>query len=263
MNMSMHRLFAAGVVLALTVPSAYANHSVWHTYMQEASKAYSEGRYQQAEKELAKARSEAEKYGEHDKELRLAITLNELGLVYLEEDKPAEAEKLFKRALAMRENVQGANHIDVAAQLDNLAAACDAKGTCGEAKTYCERALEIRKKSLGPDSPAVATTLNNLAALCDTEGQCDHAEALLKEALAIDEKKVGSDSAAVAADLTNLAGLYVKQGKYVQAEPLAKRALAIRQKTAKANDPALADARKNYETVKSKLGQGQKLEAGK
>lgn len=51
---------------------------------------------------------------------------------------------------------------------------------------------------------------------------------------------------------TNLAGLYVKQGKDAQAEPLAKRALEIRQKTAKANDHALADARKNYSTVKSK-----------
>ena len=79
--------------------------------------------------------------------------------------------------------------------------------------------------------------------------------------MGIDEKKPGPNSPAVAADLTNLAGLYVKQGKYAQAEPLAKRALEIRQKTAKANDPTLADAQKNYDTVRSKSSQ--KLDAGK
>lgn len=261
LKLSKHNLVVAGAVFFLAIQSAHADHSVWHTYMQKASEAYSSGKYQKAEQELAKAKAEAQKYGEDDKELRLAITLNELGLVYLEEDKPAKAEKLFKRALAMREKIQGASHIDVAAQLDNLAAACDAKGDCGQARSCCERALEIRKKALGSDSPQVATTLNNLAALCDTQGQCDHAEGLLKEALAIDEKKLGADDPAVAADLTNLAGLYVKQGKYSQAEPLAKRALDIREKTAKPNDPALSDARKNFQTVKDKLGQ--KPEAAK
>lgn len=261
MRMSKHRLFAAGAIFCLAVPSVYADHSAWHTYMQAASEAYSQQRYKQAEKELAKARVEAEKYGDNDKELRLAITLNELGLVYMEEDKPAEAERLFKRALAMRQKVQGPDHVDVAAQLDNLASACDAQGISKEAKNFCERALEIRKKALGADSPAVATTLNNLAALCDTDGQCDHAETLLNEAIAIDEKKLGPNSPAVAADLTNLAGLYVKQGKYAQAEPLARRALEIRQKTAAANDPALADAQKNYDIVRSKSSQ--KLDVGK
>ncbi|MBX9687387.1 MAG: tetratricopeptide repeat protein [Candidatus Obscuribacterales bacterium] len=253
-------LLALSVCLVTAIP-AFADHSVWHKYMQAGSKAYTDGRYAEAEKQILKARAEAEKYAEKDPQLRLAISLNELGLIYLEQEKSVEAEKLFKQALAMREKVQGLSHPDVAAQLDNLAAACDAQGNCAEAQQCVERALEIRKKSLGPDHPAVATTLNNLAGLCDSKGDCDHAEALLKQALAIDEKKSGANSAAVAADLTNLAGLYVKEKKYKEAEPLAKRALEIRKKTAKANDPELATAQENYNIVKLELGH--KLEAGK
>ena len=48
-------------------------------------------------------------------------TLYNLGLVYWKQGKYADAEGLYKRALAIREKALGASHPDVAQTLNNLA----------------------------------------------------------------------------------------------------------------------------------------------
>jgi tetratricopeptide (TPR) repeat protein len=50
-----------------------------------------------------------------------AVALNKRGLVYRAQGKYAEAERLLKRALAIREKTLGASHPDVAQTLTNLA----------------------------------------------------------------------------------------------------------------------------------------------
>ena len=50
-----------------------------------------------------------------------AVALNKLGIAFQLQGKYTEAEGLFKRALAIREKVLGANHGDVGQSLNNLA----------------------------------------------------------------------------------------------------------------------------------------------
>jgi tetratricopeptide (TPR) repeat protein len=57
----------------------------------------------------------------------------------------------------------------------------------------------------------------------------------------------------VSTSLNNLAELYFSQGRYEQAEPLYKRALAIREKVLGREHPDAVAARKDYETLLSKL----------
>ena len=57
-----------------------------------------------------------------------------LGLVYWKQAKYDEAEALFKRALAIRENALGADHPDVAQTLNNLALVYQAQGKYSEAE---------------------------------------------------------------------------------------------------------------------------------
>ena len=78
------------------------------------------------------------------------------GHVYKEQGKYAEAEALYKRALAIREKALGADHPDVAETLYNLAVVYRPQGKYADAEALYKRALAIREKALGPDHPDVA-----------------------------------------------------------------------------------------------------------
>ena len=67
----------------------------------------------------------------------------------------AEAEPLYKRALAIGEKALGPDHPDVAQSLNNLASCTTHQGRYAEAEPLYKRALAIREKALGPDHPDV------------------------------------------------------------------------------------------------------------
>ena len=79
--------------------------SAWDRYMEAAGKAYQQADYDEAEKLLLAALQEAEKFGEEDR--RLAASLNNLALLYRAQGRYAEAEPLYQRSLAMREQALG------------------------------------------------------------------------------------------------------------------------------------------------------------
>ena len=91
----------------------------------------------------------------------------------------AEAEPLYKRALAIREKALGPDHPDVAG-LNNLAELYDKQGRYAEAEPLYKRALAIDEKALGPDHPDVATALNNLAELYRDAGPLRRGRAALQ-----------------------------------------------------------------------------------
>ncbi len=139
----------------------------------------------------------------------------------------AEAEPLFRRALAIEEASLGANHPNVAACLNNLASLLRVKNRFGEAEPLVRRALGIDEASFGPDHPNVAIHLNNLAQLFEATNRLRDAEPFYRRALAIDEGCYGSDHPNVAIRLNNLVRLLQKTNRLAEAEPLMRRALAI------------------------------------
>ena len=157
----------------------------------------------------------------------------------------AEAEPLYRRALAIGEKRLGPDHPAVATSLNNLALLLKTQGKYVEAEPLYRRALAIGEKRLGPDHPAVATRLNNLAGLLQAQGKYVEAEPLFRRALAIDEKALGSEHPEFATDLNNLAGLLEAQGKYAEAEPLFRRALAIGEKRLGPDHPNVATSLNN------------------
>ncbi len=86
---------------AAAVGYAFLQGGPWETHMAAGAKAYQQGNYPEAEKQFTAAVKEAEHFGPEDP--RLATTLNYLGLVYDAQGKYAEAEPLYKRALAIVE----------------------------------------------------------------------------------------------------------------------------------------------------------------
>ena len=75
------------------------------------------------------------------------IKLNDLAEQYRAQGKVAEAEPLYKRALAIREKALGPQHQDVATSLDNLAELYRAQGKVAEAEPLYKRALAIREEA--------------------------------------------------------------------------------------------------------------------
>jgi CHAT domain-containing protein len=159
-----------------------------------------------------------------------AKQLNQQVLNLIQQGKYDEAIPLAQRSLAIRENVLGTDHPDVAISLNNLAELYRNQGKYAQAEPLYQRSLAILEKAPGTDHLSVATSLNNLASLYDDQGKYTQAEPLYQRSLTIREKALGTDFSDIATSLNNLAELYRKQGKYAQAEPLYQRSLAIYEK---------------------------------
>jgi len=80
--------------------------------------------------------------------LSVAVPLNSLGLLLLQQRRSEEAEVLFERLLAIVENNLGSEHIEVATTLENLAAVQRQTDRTDEASKTRARATQIRRAAL-------------------------------------------------------------------------------------------------------------------
>ncbi len=79
--------------------------------------------------------------------LKLAVPLNSLGLLLLQQRRSEEAEVLFQRLLAIVGNTLGSKHIEVATALENLAAVQRQTDRADEASRTRARAAQIRREA--------------------------------------------------------------------------------------------------------------------
>ncbi len=156
-------LMAGLLGLALWPAGCSTDEGRWERLTADSQTAYQAGRYVEGRELLLAALQEAEKFGEQDP--RLASSLNDLAGLHRDAGNYAEAQPLFKRALAIRESALGPDHPDVAASLNNLASLYYAQGDYAEAEQLYERSLAIVESALGPDHPDVATVLENYSEL--------------------------------------------------------------------------------------------------
>jgi tetratricopeptide (TPR) repeat protein/transcriptional regulator with XRE-family HTH domain len=161
-----------------------------------------------------------------------AHLFNQAGYYLKERALHAEAEAFYRRALAIREQVLGPEHLDTAQSLYNSARLYYEQGKYADGEQLYLRVLAIREQVLGPEHPDTAHCLNNLALLYVSQGKYVEAEQLHLQVLAIRQKVLPPDHPDTAQTLQNLAGLYYVQGdqsKYAEAERLYQRSLAIRE----------------------------------
>jgi tetratricopeptide (TPR) repeat protein len=74
----------------------------------------------------------------------------------------ADAEPLFRRALAILEESLGPDHPDVALVLNNLALLLQATNRLGEAEPLYRRALAILERAFGPEHSSTVMRLGHL-----------------------------------------------------------------------------------------------------
>ncbi len=177
-----------------------------------------------------------------------------LGILLYRKSRWREAEPLYRRALAMDEASYGADHPQVATDLNNLALLLNTTNRLAEAEPMFRRALAINEARYGANHHYVAPHLNSLAGLLrDTDRRLE-AEPLFRRALAIDEARYGPNHPNVANRLNNLALLLSETNQLPEAEPLVRRALAIDEATYGSNHPTVGTHVSNLAGLLSATG---------
>jgi CHAT domain-containing protein/Tfp pilus assembly protein PilF len=175
----------------------------------------------------------------------LAGAINNLAQLYGDVGRDAEAEPMFKRALAIMEKVVGLDSVAISFELNNLAALYQRQQRYAEAEPLFKRALELSEKQLPANHPDIGRALNNLATNYEKQDRHAESEALTRRALALYEKAAGPESPAVATLLNNLGQIVKVEGRFADAEPMIKRSLAIREKALGASHPDVARSLNN------------------
>jgi tetratricopeptide (TPR) repeat protein len=123
------------------------------------------------------------------------------------------AEAQYRRALAIVEQISGAESPDLTPALNGLAELYFDAGRYTEAEAFARRSAAVVEGSLGGEHPLMATALNDLGAIYHVQGQFAKAEPLYRRALAIREKALGPDHAFAAATRGNLVQLERAKGR--------------------------------------------------
>lgn len=128
-----------------------------------AIKKHRQGQYLDSEQEFSRAIAVAEEYGHRS--LRLAGHLDRLADFYHSVGKYAEAEKLFRQVLGIKEQRFGLNAVELAPAINNLALLHYAQGRYSKGEPLYQRLLELLEKNRGKEDREVAICLENYAAL--------------------------------------------------------------------------------------------------
>jgi tetratricopeptide (TPR) repeat protein len=215
---------------------------VWHNEGRGASAAPSPAVPAETDTEqalLAELRA-AEHNGSDD--LARAGTLYNLAILRRQQGDAAEAERLYRQALEIRERKEGPNHPDVAVILNNLAALAAAQRHYDAAQPLLERALTIRQTALGNAHVLTVESLNNLALLYAAQGNATAAEPLYRRALSILEQADAPPQGEPHRDvlgrvLDNYAALLHDTGRDTEAEELEARARVTHDASAQPSAP--------------------------
>ncbi len=117
--------------------------------------------------------------------------LYHIGCHLLEIGNYFQAEHPFAQALAMHEQVLGAEHPDTVRCMDKIAEMHYRQGRYFEAIDLHGCVLALRRETLGPEHPDIARSLNELGLLQYTVGQYLLAESLLNQAVKMRDHVLG------------------------------------------------------------------------
>ncbi|MBI4904166.1 MAG: tetratricopeptide repeat protein [Acidobacteria bacterium] len=278
-------------LLLAAVCVAAAQDGAWEQEMRHASRLQAEGKYAAAEKAYTGLLNQVGSLGpDHP---RVITTTHNLGNLYHEMERFAEAEKLYLTSTSAWERLGAAGsqymvralinlaalyaHAGQFAQADRVYRRLDAlvvgsdtadagryyqeaaylhfrRGNYSQAETLCRKALAVFEKVPGGQNPDVAATLNNLGMIRMTTNRPDEALPFFEQALAIWETTAGRDNPAVIVPLINIASFRVRERKFPEAHNLLRRAFMTAETTYGENSPVTARAMSSYAAILRKVG---------
>ncbi|WP_412061159.1 tetratricopeptide repeat protein [Rubrivirga sp. IMCC45206] len=151
-----------------------------------------------------------------------------VGRVYRRRGLYAAADSALARALALRHELVGDGHPDVAAVLNEIGLLREDEGAYAEAEHVLVRALAIHRAHPDGDPLLLANTLHNLAFANLRLGRYAEGEAQIRQALDLKEAAYGEPHPDLAYSLNILGDLLTFRERYAEAEAVHLRALAMR-----------------------------------
>ncbi len=196
------------------------------TLLTLANLSFNHGRYEEAERESARALAVLRQQPERD-DYRLCVSLVGHGSSLSELRRFDEALVSFREAGELGHRTLDADHPLHAVILQNIAVIHARRGEHAAAVPFYRQAFDHLERVLGPEHHMVAQAMSNLAGSVWGLGRLEEAEELLRRALEIHQASFGPSHLAVAANLLDLADLESHHGRPAEAESLLRRALGI------------------------------------
>jgi tetratricopeptide (TPR) repeat protein/tRNA A-37 threonylcarbamoyl transferase component Bud32 len=184
-----------------------------------------------------------------------------VGNAYLDLRDPRAALPHFERAVELRRQLFGPEHLDVAESHDKRGRARRQLGDIEGAIADLSEALRIRRKLLPPGDGYVTVNINSLALALRHAGRLDEAEALFTEALQRYLDDVALPRISVPIVRRNLALTYRELGRLDDAIALHESALAHELELQGDSHPDVAIARVELASLYGAAGRSEEAEA--
>jgi len=160
----------------------------------------------------------------------------------LDEDEAryAEAEPLYRRALAIRRKAFGDAHPMVAQAIGDLSEFLLRRGDTAQGLALSQQRLVILRHAYGDDHPVIAAATARVANVFYEAHRFDAAEPLFREALAMTRRQRGKDHENVTGVEIGLARLLIDRGRFAPAQELLDDALRINEQVVRSDSAATA-----------------------
>jgi len=187
---------------------------------------------------------------------RLALALQDLGLVLQRRGLYDEADATLQRALTMQEQMLGPHHDDVSMTLTHMGESCRAQGNYRRAKKVLIRAVAIAELHVVPDQypNSFLFALHILCCVYIHLEEYGRAQPMAERQLALEEQFNDPDHPEVGVALTNVAMCLEGQGKLSEALSLYERHLAINERVYGPNHTEVASSLSNIGGLYRKQG---------
>ncbi len=203
------------------------------------------GRHDQAETMFRQSlQLDRQHFGDHQPVV--FTSLGFLGFSLVQQEKLAEAEAVFREALAAYPNLREATHPELHFSVNGLAGVLQLQGKLDEAEAMYREAIAMRGNRRGEKNHMVANSLSNLGGVLREQGRLPEAEICLGEALAIYDQFESHDRAAT---LLELGIVHQQQGRLAEAEATLRGALDMQQRVFREPHTETAETLANLASV--------------
>mmetsp|Transcript_16084 Transcript_16084/g.45155 ORF Transcript_16084/g.45155 Transcript_16084/m.45155 type:complete len:735 (+) Transcript_16084:44-2248(+) len=172
-----------------------------------------------------------------DEEWGTSSLINNLATLLKEQGRFAEAESLYRDALAARREHKGSKHPKTLLAMSNLALLLQEQGNFNEAEALFRENFEARLETLGENDPLTLMAMHNLGKVLKDRGYLSDAEKLLRSALELRTQVLGEHHKDTISTLKILGLVLHDGGKLKEAELIFYRELEAMRAVAGEHDP--------------------------
>ncbi len=194
---------------------------------------------------------------------RLALCLNNLGMLMVAQGKPDDGLPMLRESMEMRKRVLGETHPDYAQAVNNFGGLMMGMKNFPEAERCFREAAAIRKKILPADHPDLASTINNIGGALYMQGKPADAEPFVREAFELRRKSLPPSHPNVTGSMRNLGRILLEVNRRDEAEKLLLDAYAAMNSNSETPPSVLASTADEIASMYEKAGQPDKAASWK